>query len=97
MPAKPVAGLLMRQTLRPGNRSDAQPHQDHLSKTRTRIGSTMEPRNEAGHGNIKEAGGRERESVGQYTERPLQAEEGSYAPQDRRKSGRHIHNEGPPP
>lgn len=85
----------MRQTLRPGNRSDAQPHQDHLGETRTRIGSAMQPWDEAGHGNVKEAGGRERESVRQGPKGPLQAEECCYAPENRRKSGRHIHDEGP--
>ena len=85
----------MRQTFRPGNRSDAQPHQDHLGKARTRIGSTVQPWDEAGHGNVKEAGGCERKSVGQYTEGPLQAEKCRYASEDRRKSGRHIHDEGP--
>lgn len=84
----------MRQTLRPGNRSDAQSHQDDLSKTRTGIGPAMQARNEAGHSDVEKAGGRERESVGQRTEGPLQAEECGYASEDRRKSGRHIHDEG---
>jgi hypothetical protein len=87
----------MRQTFGPGNRPDTQPHEDYLSKTRTRIGSTMQARNEARHGYVKEAGGRERESVGQRAEGTLQAEECSYAAHYRRKAGRHVHRERPAP
>jgi len=63
----------MRQTLRPGNRSDAQSHQDDLCKTRPGICSTVQTGDQARYGNVEEAGRRQGQRIRQRTERTLQA------------------------
>ena len=74
----------MRQTFRPGNRSDAEPHENYLGKTRAGIGTAMQPRDQAGHGDVEEAGSCQCKRVGQSPEGPLKPEVRGNAAKDGR-------------
>lgn len=87
--------LPVRQALRPGDRRHAQPHQDHLSKTRARVDPTMQARDQPGDRYIEEARRRQCESIRKRADRSLEPKVRGDAANDGGQASGHVHDQSP--
>ena len=83
------------ETFGAGDDCDTGRYQHYLYRTRAWVGATMEPRDEAGHRDVEEAGGRERQCVRQRSLCLAQPDVRKDCPDDRGGTGGEVEQQGP--